>query len=440
MSGETILELEGFGVSFGEQVVLASIDLKIEAVGLVSLVGEAGTGKSTLLRTLAGLNDAQPALQTWGKAIFDGQPLGEHRPALVQQKAKLLTATIRENLVSALPNRSQKTKPEQTEIIVTELARFGLEGPAERLLDRVVSLPLVEQRALAIVRASLSGAPMIFLDEPTAQLDDAGRDMIVDIIAELARTRAVVLVTHNQRVPRQIGGRIVLLAGGRVQETRRAESFFANPTSLPAQSFVRTGRCAVPSPMARREDLRPSAAPPPPLPAAAQAAVSRTMGPRDFYWLFPGELGGLPRPGIVRELDGDLEGLTRVGVTRLVTLEENATVSKEALERHDIEGLHFPIVDMRVPSFEAASSLCRRIEAWITLGEIVAVHCRAGLGRTGTILVLQLIWRGTSALEALERARGINPRWVQSEEQVSFLSDFERWVSTSESRGSSGTR
>ncbi|MCA9609854.1 MAG: hypothetical protein KC619_29855, partial [Myxococcales bacterium] len=102
MTRPWLLRLRGFGVAFEQTVVLASIDLDVPSRGIVNLVASAGEGKSTLLRTLAGLNDAQPALRTWGEAIYLGEPLGAQRPALVQQHARLLTATVRENLVSAL--------------------------------------------------------------------------------------------------------------------------------------------------------------------------------------------------------------------------------------------------------------------------------------------------------------------------------------------------
>lgn len=61
----------------------------------------------------------------------------------------------------------------------------------------------------------------------------------------------------------------------------------------------------------------------------------------------------------------------------------------------------------------------------MTAGEVVAFHCRAGLGRTGTLLACQLIWSGERAIRAIERVRQINPRAIQSDEQVAFLRAFE---------------
>jgi len=56
------------------------------------------------------------------------------------------------------------------------------------------------------------------------------------------------------------------------------------------------------------------------------------------------------------------------------------------------------------------------------------VHCRAGLGRTGTVLAAHLIWEGKGSLSALEYVRRIEPRWVQSEAQVKFLEAFSNKV------------
>jgi atypical dual specificity phosphatase len=85
---------------------------------------------------------------------------------------------------------------------------------------------------------------------------------------------------------------------------------------------------------------------------------------------------------------------------------------------------------MAAPSIPQAVGLCREIEQSLVQGEVIAVHCRAGLGRTGTILAAYLIWEGQDALGALESARRINPQWVQSTEQVEFLEAFASAVAT----------
>ncbi len=170
-----------------------------------------------------------------------------------------------------------------------------------------------------------------------------------------------------------------------------------------------------------------------PIPRAAFVVTPGPAGPRGFRWARPGALGGTPRPGVVDEVEYDLDALRRVGVTILVTLEMER-FPEAALEPFGLRGLFFPFKDMSAPTVEAALAHCRQIEGLLAAGEVIALHCRAGLGRTGTMIVAQLIYEGQSALEALELGRRIEPRWVQSTEQVEFLERFARAVHPSKSK------
>ncbi|MCB9631141.1 MAG: dual specificity protein phosphatase family protein [Sandaracinus sp.] len=147
-----------------------------------------------------------------------------------------------------------------------------------------------------------------------------------------------------------------------------------------------------------------------------------------MFWLLADRLAGMPRPGVVSELEHDLDGLRSLGVTGLITLEEERTVPEDRLALYGIRAEHEPIPDMAAPSTEQAVRLCRRLDVLVEDGQRVVVHCLAGLGRTGTVLAMYAIWRGTSAVDAIERVRALRPRTIQSDEQVRFLGSFERYV------------
>ncbi len=420
-----MLALKGFGVGFAHKVVLAEIDLDLADRGVTVLLGPCGTGKSTLLRTLAGHNNPNPSLRTWGEARFLGAPLGEgdELPALVGQSAKLMMASVLENIVCNLPERKSLTAAQQRGLATRLLHDAGVEELAASLDAPVVSLTLARQRHVAVIRAAAAGPRLLCLDEPTAGIGEDDARRLISHLCKEGEKRALIVSVHNQQHARQLGGELVLLAGGRVQERRATAEFFNAPQTQAGREFVQGGTCGLPAPDARPEDLDESVPPPPPLPVAARTYVSDAFGPRGFLWLKRGRLAGTPLPGVVHDVKYDLAALRRVGVTWLITLTENALNDAE-LAPFGIRSAWFPVVDMAAPSLMEGVAVCTRIDELVADDEVVAVHCKAGLGRTGTVLAAYLIWKGAKALDALEDVRRVEPRWVQSEAQVAFLEKF----------------
>jgi atypical dual specificity phosphatase len=181
----------------------------------------------------------------------------------------------------------------------------------------------------------------------------------------------------------------------------------------------------VPSPNSRPEDLDEFTDYPTPPSMLAEAThyVSDAYGPRGFLWLLKGLLAGTPKPGVVVNEEYDLKALKRVNIKVLVSLTEER-FDPELLSHYGIEGLWLPVLDMEAPSISEAMEMCVQVSQRMAEQQAVAYHCKAGLGRTGTMLTAQLIWEGCTALDALEKARKIEPRWVQSEKQLQFLEDF----------------
>lgn len=419
-----VLQLEGFGVAFGERIILSSVDLQIEDREVTCLLGPTATGKSTLLRTLAGFNDSNPNLRTWGSANYAGHPVSDgERPAMVAQSARLMMASVLENILHDLPERSSLRQPQQRDLALRLLENAGLNELTDKLAEPVVNLPLATQRLLAMVRLAAAGPKLMFIDEPTTGLEEAEAERLLQYILQEKKHRAMLVVLHNQNHARTLGGNTALLAGGVVQETGITREFFFTPKSDVAKNYVRSGSCSVPSPDCDPETLDPETPPPPPLPKEANDYVSDSFGPRGFLWLIKGRLAGTPRPGIFHDIEYDLQALKRVGVTKLLSLTERAP-EVEDMMAFGIGNIWSPIPDMQAPPIEQAVEICQQIDSMLQKQEVVAVHCRAGLGRTGTILAAYLIWEGSDALSALETVRKVEPRWVQSDVQVAFLESF----------------
>lgn len=423
-----ILKLENYGAGFGDKVILSDISLNILERGVFVLLGPSGTGKSTLLRALAGLNDANPLFRTWGKATYLGEALSEDsRPSLVSQSAKLLMASVLENVIHNLPERNNLKLEQQRDLAVRLLEGAGLAELKDSLDTSVLDLSLAQQRHIAILRLAAASPKLLCLDEPTTGIKDSEVAPLLDYIKKESERRAVLIVLHNLTQAEKLSGYTALLAGGYIQEVQTTDEFLNAPKSDSAKQWVKLGSCNVPSPDALPEELADDVPAPPPLPELAKQAPSESFGPRGFLWLKKGVLAGTPLPGVFHDFEYDMKMLQRVGVTKLVTL-MTKPINKEALEKFSVKSIWHAIKDMGAPSCELAVTICQDIDQAIKDNEVIAVHCRAGMGRTGTILAAYLIWDGSDALRALDTVRGIEPRWVQSEEQVKFLEDFYHYL------------
>lgn len=424
-----ILTLEAYGIAFRERVILRHVNLQVPSRGCTVLLGPSGTGKSTLLRSLAGLNPPGPSTKVWGHVRYDERLVGpDYRPALVQQKAPLLMAPVWDNLVSELPARSSLTRAAQQELVLAVLREVGQAALAEKWACQVIDLPLHEQRIISILRQALSRPALLLVDEPTANLPTEAASAVLQVLHVLAQRCAVLQVSHHLQQTRDWSQHVILLADGVVQEAASTYSFFLNPRSAAAQSFVRTGSCpeGLNDTQASVADPLPDAPVSPPTQAQSAESVSRFRGPRGFVWLLPDKLAGTPMPGVFHDVSHDLQALVAVGVTRLVSLTETPFDPALAAD-FGLQCSSSPITDMQAPSLTQAWALCMQMEQFLRAGEVLAVHCKAGLGRTGVVLAAYWLWhhRGQkTADQAIQSIRRLESGMIQSVAQETFLQNF----------------
>lgn len=424
------LWLSGFGAGFGNRVILAEVDLELPASGLHALMGPTGGGKSTLLRAICGIAQQSASFKFWGEMRYLGLVSGQAGwPSLVMQDARLFVSSVKQNLLEGLDGRSALTPGQQSAKVLAYLETMQCGWLKPLLETPVVELDLHDQRVVAILRQTLGQPNLLCVDEPTAGVDDDGAEQIMRLLKRWSREHCVLMVTHHQAQARQYADTVGLLASGRVLDWSAARDFFACPRSKAAQEFVNRGTCSSPRPDAVKEELDADFEVPPPLPMPARTAMSAWAGPSGFVWLEKGRLAGTPRPGVVKDLEADLDALQRVGVTRLLTLLEQPLDCGHELKARDMQAVHVAVADMMAPDHAQATAFCRQIDSWLAAGEVVAVHCHAGHGRTGTALAAWRIWRGQTAAEAIDSVRKIERRWIQSLEQVRFLESFAEHVS-----------
>lgn len=227
------LALDNVRFEAGGRAIIGDITLEIAAGPRTIILGPNGAGKSVLMRLCHGLLAPTSGTVSWRGA--NGVNM-RRRQAMVFQRPVMLRRSALANITYAL-----------------RLAGVGgreRERRALDVLDAVDLLPLAhhparvlsggEQQRLALARAWALGPEVLFLDEPTANLDPgATRDIEAIIAAIHATGTKIIMSTHNLGQARRLGDEIVFLHEGRLVERAQVSVFFAAPVSPEARQFIR---------------------------------------------------------------------------------------------------------------------------------------------------------------------------------------------------------
>ncbi len=227
------LELKELTYTVGTAQIICGISARILAGPRTVILGPNGAGKSVLMRLCHGLLEP-----TTGRIVWQGAKNGDVRrhQAMVFQRPVMLRRSALANVMYGL-KLAGKSRSECELRAMDVLEVVGLAQHAARPA-RVLSGG--EQQRLAMARAWALGPDVLFLDEPTANLDPAAAQDIENIINAIhASGTKIIMTTHNLGQARRLGDEILFLSNGRLMEHTPIDRFFKNPASVEAAAFIK---------------------------------------------------------------------------------------------------------------------------------------------------------------------------------------------------------
>lgn len=235
-----MIKTVNLGHKYGERHVLKDVNLEVRKGDTLVLIGPTGAGKTTLLRLLDMLE-----IPASGTIYIDGVDVtrsGRHRletrrrMAFVQQKPLVFNMSVYDNVACGLRWRHEKGDTIRHKVEAA-LELVGMAGYRDR---DARTLSGGETQRVAIARALVIEPEVLFLDEPTANLDPVSIAKIEEVLAHIIREQktTVVMATHDMFQGQRLAGSIGVLMDGKMLQTGSPKEIFTAPGSKEVAEFV----------------------------------------------------------------------------------------------------------------------------------------------------------------------------------------------------------
>lgn len=244
---EPLLQIRNLKVRFGKTNVLRGIDLDMHKGKTVAVIGESGAGKTTLGLSLAGLSSG--ALS--GEILFRGQNIltldeaemrnvrWNHISLVFQNVGDVLNPVlpVLEQVAEPIIEHGMQKKKQAVRMAVDLLLKTGLSSKKHYSYPHQLSGG--EKQRVMIAMAMSNNPDLVILDEPTASLDAATRSEIMELLRELGRERAMLLVTHDISLAAALSHSTIVMYAGQVLEAGPTGHILKNPRHPYTRGLIR---------------------------------------------------------------------------------------------------------------------------------------------------------------------------------------------------------
>jgi phosphate transport system ATP-binding protein len=241
-----IVEFQDYSAWYGASPSLQKVSLEVHPHEILGVIGPAGGGKTTLLRSLNRMNDFEPAFRCDGKAVFRGidlyrQPVDvavlRRRLGMVFAVPCPLPGSILQNL--ELGPRLDGRQGNQDERIETCLKAAYLWDEVKDRLDLAAqSLSGGQQQRLCLARTLMLQPDVLLLDEPCSGLDPISTAKIEEALQMLKKELTVILVTNNVMQASRVADRTAFFLQGKLVEAGPTQQIFVNPRETLTHDYI----------------------------------------------------------------------------------------------------------------------------------------------------------------------------------------------------------
>ncbi|KKB96669.1 Glutamine transport ATP-binding protein GlnQ [Candidatus Arcanobacter lacustris] len=231
---KSYISISNLNKSFASNHVLSGVNLEIAGGDAIVIIGGSGTGKSVLIKTIAGLIEPDS-----GSIKIDGMEVNNISNTnyrnltkkfgfLFQGGALFDSLTVWENIAFALVNNKLKTKAQAKEIAFDKLSKVGLSNNIGMLYPSELSGGM--QKRVALARAISTEPEILFFDEPTTGLDPIMANVINDLIVRCSEElkATTITITHDMNSVKQIAKRVAMIHKGNIIWDGKIDNLFSS--------------------------------------------------------------------------------------------------------------------------------------------------------------------------------------------------------------------
>jgi phosphate transport system ATP-binding protein len=232
---------------------LKSVHMSVADRRITAIIGPSGCGKSTLLRCINRMNDTIEGVKITGEIVIDNENVYtddlafdidrlRRRAGMVFQRPNPFPLSIAENISFGLEIHSLASRAELPGIVESSLRAVHLwDELKDKLRTNALNLSLEQKQRLCVARLIAVKPDIILLDEPCSALDPIATGRIEELMLELKKQYAIVIVTHNMQQAARVSDDTGFMLLGELKEFGPTSKIFTNPEKKETEDYI-TGR------------------------------------------------------------------------------------------------------------------------------------------------------------------------------------------------------